>query len=362
MDAKKYLYLQVYDDLKIKIAQGRYKGGSLLPSEREIGDLYKVDRTTVRKALEHLVADGLVEKRAGVGTRVIACEPISPAERGPHRTVAFFLPKSTRKTNRISQPFYSSIFYRMEQECRRHQYALVYSTLDSEDDFPAMLEAAQYTGIVFVSNVERRFIDHARLRRVPSVLINELHPGVPSINSDNIGGMAMACEHLLALGHTRFALITGIEHYLTTRERMMACVCALAQAGLRIQDQYLERTDWEPASGYEATLRILSSGTPRPSAIIAFNDSLALGCMRAIYELGLRVPDDISLIGFDDLDQARNAIPPLTSVHQHIAQLARTSMQSLHMQIDNPESDHAVRLTVPCSLVVRGSTAPPRTD
>lgn len=359
VNGKKYLYLQVYEALKNDITRGVHASGALLPSEREIGECFGVDRTTVRKALECLVDDGLVAKHAGVGSKVVdfsRCE----GEQGLRRAIAFFLPRSTRKTNRISQPFYASIFYHLEQECRRQHYALAYSTLDSEDDFPAMIEASHYAGIVFLSNVDRRFIDHACMRRVPSVLINDVYAGITSINSDNIGGMQLVCAHLLAQGHTRFGFVTGIDGYLTTRERMMACIFTLGEAGLRIQDQVIEATDWEPDSGYAATKRILARPTPPPTALIAFNDSLALGCMRALYEEGLRIPDDISLVGFDDLDQAKNAIPALTSVHQHLSQIAQAAMHSLRVQIDSSERDSALRLTVPCSLSVRDSTAPPR--
>lgn len=143
----------MYQDLKDRIQNGEYLRDALLPSEREIGETYQVDRTTVRKALQLLVDDGLVEKRAGKGTVVVwrpdqeqtQSRPVLRPERrnGP---IAFLLPRGDNNSSRITQPFYSQLFYRAEKECQKLGYTLVYSTLDETDhstnwcrpmDFPA---------------------------------------------------------------------------------------------------------------------------------------------------------------------------------------------------------------------------------
>ena len=362
LEAKKYLYTQIYEDLKSKISGGVFADGDFLPSEREIGESYNVDRTTVRKALTLLASDGIIQKKPGAGSQVVGQDsPETSLDRDTVKSIAFFLPKSTRRTHRISQPFYAALFYRLEEECRAHQHSLVYSVLDKDDDFSAVLDAGRYAGIVFVSNVARAFIDQAVSMRIPSVLINDYYPSVASIHTDNLYGMMLVCDHLIELGHRHFGFIAGASDHLTSRERMLACICSLGKAGLRIQDQYLEETNWEPGEGFEAARKILAR-TPRPTAIVAFNDNHAMECMQAISELGLRIPDDISVVGFDDLGQAQYTFPPLTTVHQHIRPMAKTAMQSLLTQIKNPEDLYNIRLTTPCSLVLRDTTAPPRKE
>ena len=136
-ESKTFLYKKVYQDLKDRIQNGEYLRDALLPSEREIGETYLVDRTTVRKALQLLVDDGLVEKRAGKGTVVVwrpdqeqtQSRPVLRPERrnGP---IAFLLPRGDNNSSRITQPFYSQLFYRAEKECQKLGYTLVYSTLD----------------------------------------------------------------------------------------------------------------------------------------------------------------------------------------------------------------------------------------
>ena len=118
-ESKTFLYKKVYQDLKDRIQNGEYLRDALLPSEREIGETYQVDRTTVRKALQLLVDDGLVEKRAGKGTVVVwrpdqeqtQSRPVLRPERrnGP---IAFLLPRGDNNSSRITQPFYSQLFYR----------------------------------------------------------------------------------------------------------------------------------------------------------------------------------------------------------------------------------------------------------
>lgn len=359
MSGKRYLYEQVYDSLKEKIESGAYGCGDLLPSEREIGETFNVDRTTVRQALKMMVADGLVEKQAGVGTRVVQQAP--PAHKPSlSRMLAFFLPTSTKKSDRITEPFYATLFYNLEKECKNHNYTLVYSTLDSNDDFPAILQGNNYAGIFFTSNVDRRFIDYALSAGIPSVLLNDYYPPLMSVVPDNFYGMISACEHLLSLGHRRFALIKGISSYLSTAERYSACVVAFQRAGLDIENMYSEETTWESGSGYTAARNILEKAAgDLPTAIIAFNDSLAMAALQAVHEKGLRVPEDISVVGFDDIEQVKHTYPPLTTVSQNIPLFAKTALHNLLTQLDNPSDVYKVRVIIPSTLVVRNSTGVP---
>jgi len=362
----KLLYEIVYDTIKAKIISGAYKNGELLPSEREIGEEHAVDRSTVRKALQMLVDDRLVVKLAGIGTKVCRdseCHdsketPVESRLRsGMHGTIGFFLPPSVHRTDRISQPFYSSLFYHTERECRTNGYACFYSTLDENDNFSQVLQRQHFDGIIFVSNTAEKFIQMAIDTKIPCVLVNEYNPKLPSYLPDNTNGMILMCDYLIGLGHTTFALITGINSYLSTRERFVGCMYTFSKH--HIEAPYIASCDWEPDTACRITKELLTAADPLPTAIIGFNDNIAIGCLRAASELGLRVPQDISIVGFDDIEQSRYAIPALTTVHSNIRELALASVQGLFLQIQHPGALTSLRSYVPSSLMIRESAAAP---
>jgi DNA-binding LacI/PurR family transcriptional regulator len=362
----KLLYEKVYDAIKSKILCGAYQEGDLLPSEREIGEQHNVDRTTVRKALKLLVEERLVVKQAGIGTKVSrpdaeeeqrnrGNETHKRAANGSKGTIGFFLPPSVHRTDRISQPFYSSLFYHTERVCRTNGYACFYSSLDEDDDFLTLLQQQRFDGIIFMSNTADKFIQMAIDRHIPCVLVNEYNPKICSYLPDNISGMIKVCDHLIGLGHRKFALITGISSYLTSRERMIGCTYAFAKNN--IEAPYVVSCDWEPDTAYTITKELLQSVDTLPTAIVGFNDNIAIGCLRAVSELGLRVPQDISIVGFDDVEQSRYAIPAITTVHIGVKELALASIQGLFYQMQNPSAITSLRSYVPCSLVIRQSSA-----
>lgn len=363
MANSKLLYEVVYASLKEKIVSGTYQEGELLPSEREIGEQHVVDRTTVRKALKMLVEDHLVVKLAGIGTKVCRSAAVSgtketlPNAMGTYGTIAFFLPPSVHRRDRISQPFYSTLFYYTEKECRSKGYACYYSTLDEHDDFSLLLQQQKFDGIIFVSNSPQTFIQMAIDAGIPSVLLNEFNPNILSYIPDNISGMIQMCDYLVGLGHRRFALITGIPTYLTSRERMIGCTYALSTH--QIEAPYIASCDWEPDTAYRITKDLLTHASPLPTVIVGFNDNIAVGCLKAASELGLRIPQDISIVGFDDVEQSRYAIPSITTVHIGIQELAQAALQGLLYTMQNPDAISSLRTYVPCSLIIRESSAAP---
>jgi len=368
MNDSKLLYQIVFDSIYGKIVSGAYKGGDMLPSEREIGQLFDVDRTTVRKALQMLVDENLVVKMPGIGTKVLGKNQVhtnqknevNSSERKNGGTIGFFLPRSIHRTDRISQPFYSSLFFYTEKEAKNRGYSCHYSTLDESDDFEEILKTTHYEGIIFLSNTSEKFILQAQKAGIPSILVNEFSEHTISFLFDNTKGMMQMCEYLIDLGHKKFALIGGIDSYLTSQERLIGCTYAFVKNSIP-QPKYIG-TDWEPDTAYEATKDLLLNSDELPTAIVAFNDNIAFGCLRAANELGLRVPQDISVVGFDDIEQSKYSIPRLTTVRANIKALARSAFQGLQMKMDNPECVLKLKCVVPCSLSIReSSAAPPKT-
>ena len=192
---------------------------------------------------------------------------------------------------------------------------------------------------------------------IPTVAVDRIPEGYTgfSVILNNRKAGAMAAEHLLDLGHTCLAHIGGPGHLRLARERLAGFQEYIdirnIQPGLSIH----VTGDWGYESGYQAMQLILQS-EPRPSAVFAANDRMALGAIRAIREVGLVVPDDFSIIGLDDIEVAGFACPPLTTVRQSFAETAKLSMQLLFEVIKGKEPEQKQIITDP-TLVVRKSTA-----
>jgi LacI family transcriptional regulator len=182
-------------------------------------------------------------------------------------------------------------------------------------------------------------------------------PGIPSVGATNWAGGLAATEHLIGLGHERVAVIGGPTDVLCSRARVDGYRAAMGAAGLRIPPGYVRVGDFLSPTGYRETMALLDLPTP-PTAIFVCADQMALGAYEALYERGMRVPDDMSIVGFDDLDEARWAIPPLTTVRQPLTEMAGMAARMLLTLIDGEELDTA-RVELATPLVVRASTSAP---
>lgn len=362
MDSGKkiFLYKQVYQDLKDKIESGDYQSGDLLPSEREVGDLYHVDRTTVRKAFALLVESGLVEKRAGKGSVVISRSPAGASTDTPlpgaSSTIAFLLPKSTNKSDRITVPFYAELFFNIEKSCKALGYSLLYSSLDSYEDFEQFLVLHRnISGIIFVSNTAEACIERALNENIPCVLLNSFSPSLPSILSDNFYGTYNAARYLISHGHRDIAVLSGISDYVTAKERLQGVVAAFRESGLTLKDEYfLNAGTWEADGGFMQVKAMLSDCKKRPTAMICFNDRLASGAIQAVTQAGLSVPEDISIFGYDNSDHAKYSIPKMSSVEINTALMAKSAFISLLDQLTFKEL-LPIKIVTPVKLIERES-------
>lgn len=178
----------------------------------------------------------------------------------------------------------------------------------------------------------------------------------PAVRSDNRGGMAQAVDHLLDRGHRVFALLTGPEGNVLTRERHQGAREALAVAGLELPESHVAGGSFEIGAGYEAAGRLMRL-TPRPTAILCCSDQLAIGCISGLAAAGVRVPEDVSVVGFDDIGPAAYARPALTTVRQDRRKLGRIAAQRLLDSIAGRRADEALT-TLPVEMIVRASTGP----
>ncbi|HYZ29236.1 MAG TPA: LacI family DNA-binding transcriptional regulator [Thermoleophilaceae bacterium] len=208
------------------------------------------------------------------------------------------------------------------------------------------------------SSSELEELYRSGLRFVVVDAIDPLTVPLPWITCAHAIGARDAMAHLLRLGHRRIGIITGEPKLLTTLDRLHGVRQALSAAGMSLDEELVRQRNYrDPDGGYSAAMELLSLPDP-PTAIFAFNDVLAFGVLRAAHELGVAVPAQLSLVGFDDLEPASLVTPGLTTVRQPLARIGAVAAGLLLRWIDG-DKPAAMHIELPVELVQRGSTAPP---
>jgi DNA-binding LacI/PurR family transcriptional regulator len=178
------------------------------------------------------------------------------------------------------------------------------------------------------------------------------------VGATNWRGGQAATRHLIALGHRRIAMISGPDEVQCCRARLAGYTSALLEAGLPMDAGLVVRAPLTREGGYAAA-RTLLTGPDQPGAVFAANDLQAFGVYRAAREIGLRIPEDLSVVGFDDLPVVAWADPPLTTVHQPLTEMAVAATE-LALALGRGEQAPQLGLEIATTLVVRESTAPPK--
>jgi LacI family transcriptional regulator len=181
---------------------------------------------------------------------------------------------------------------------------------------------------------------------------------IPAVSAAHSAGADEAVRHLLELGHRRIGVITGPRDWVATEERRRGYHAALASVGILPEPSLEIEADFEIPGGVRAALRLLDMAEP-PTAIFAFNDNLAIGAIQAAGARDLRVPEDLSVVGFDDSEHASLITPALTTVRQPLAEMGRTAVSLLRRLLDGQRFE-TLHLELGTRLIVRTSSAPPR--
>lgn len=215
-------------------------------------------------------------------------------------------------------------------------------------------------GLVFITPVVG--VGHAALAQVcggvPYVQIDtESGANVPSVSIDQQVGGRLAAQHLIDLGHTHIAAISGPLDWYGAQARSSGWKTALTAAELTLGP--IAAGDWSAHSGYEAACKLLQTGITFSGLVVA-NDQMALGAIRALRDSGLSVPEDVAVVGFDDIPEAAYFEPPLTTIHQDFAALGEQSVEYLVALINNPNTPTHQRVLYP-HLIERQSTRPIKT-
>lgn len=214
-------------------------------------------------------------------------------------------------------------------------------------------------GVILVTSVLEPVL-HEELRRlnVPIVVVDPAGSAAldaPTIGATNWAGGMAATEHLLGLGHRRIGFIAGPPRLLCSRARLDGYRAAVEAAGVAVDDELIMQGDFYHEGGFTACGRLMDLAEP-PTAIFASSDQMALGAIEALRRRGLRVPEDVSVVGFDDLPEVRWCAPPLTTVRQPLVEMGKLAARTVLRQARGEEID-SPRLELATELVVRASTA-----
>lgn len=273
---------------------------------------------------------------------------------GKTNTIGLVLPDS-------ANPFFAEISRSIEDESFKKGYSvfLCNTELDTQRElfYVDVLSKKQVDGIIFVAAGDQAdSLDFLVQRNMPVVMIDRDVPNVEvdAVLTDNQLGGFLATRHLLELGHTRIACIAGPSSITPSAERIIGYRRALEQAGLSYDENLVIPGDYHFQSGMEITHTFLKMD-PRPTAIFALNDLMAMGALRAASEAGFSIPRDLAVVGYDDLELTRFTNPPLTTISQPKKEIGA---QAINLLVDrmSRKSRAPSRLVLAPELIVRRST------
>jgi LacI family transcriptional regulator len=261
----------------------------------------------------------------------------------------------------VTNPFFADLIWRVEQALATVDHALICGNSGNDPDreqryLQSFLERRVDAIIVGVAGRENLEFLRSVGKETPTLFVDRVidEDGWDSVRCDNTAGMAMVVDHLTALGHRRMALINGEPGLPTTMERERAARARLAEHGIELMSAATGAFTLE--SGQEQGRALLAKARI-PTAVCAGNDLLAMGMMRAAAEAGLRVPDDISVAGYDDIAYAEYASPPLTTVRQPVSDIAQEIVRLVSERLAGREGA-AQHVTLAPELRLRDSTGP----
>jgi len=278
--------------------------------------------------------------------------------RGETHTIGLVVPDN-------ANPFFAEVARVVEDVGFDRGYSVILCNtgddLERERAYIDVLIAKQVDGIIFIAAGDHhKHLAELTDANVPLVLADRdvAQSGVDVVLVDNELGGHRATEHLLDLGHRRIGCIAGPSEATPSADRVKGYARALREAGVPVQQSLIEPGDFRYEGGEEAAARLLSLDS-LPSAVFACNDLMAIGALRAIRRAGLRVPEDISVVGFDDIVLASAVSPALTTVAQPVEQLAKISTELLLSRIEGESPSDLARIVLDTELVVRNSSASP---
>ena len=349
MDTTIPKYLLVEDHIRQQIRQRKII--DKLPGERVLAKELGFSYMTIRKAIDNLVNEGLLYKIPTKGTYVADQQ----AQKPKTRTIGYFL--DSRIAGGLSSPYYAMIFDALEKATARNGYSLIYFTDTSQTNLHRVLK--KLDGVIASSFLRVEGFIQELKAIVPVVAIDNsvADKTIPSVIIDNFSAEIESVDYLCSLGHERIGFMTGLEDSDVGKNRYEGYKSGLSKHGIDVDMELVFRGNYTFGSG-EAGAEYFRTLEQSPTAIICANDSMALGAISKFHQAGLKVPADVSVIGFDDIFVARQITPSLTTVHVPVTEIAECAFNMLQYLIDGkPLENRHVALTA--HLVPRETSSEP---
>jgi len=327
-----------------------------VPTIRQVAEKARVSPTTVSHVINNTrFVSKDVQRRVRAAMDELGYRPNALARslrRGETHTLGLVLPDS-------ANPFFAEVGRCIESAAFELGYSVILCNTEGDSAkehlYLDVLSKKQVDGVIFVATGHQADALRVLLRQMPVVVVDRDLPDVEvdAVLADNRRGGYLATQHLVDLGHRRIGCIAGPSNVTPSAQRVTGYREALFEANLPVDESLILRGDFHPESGWAAARNLLSR-PDAPTALFACNDLMAIGVMRAAAETGRRVPADLAIVGFDDIELATYTIPPLTTIGQPKMEMGRAAVKLLVDRIcDRARPLH--RELLPTQLVVRGS-------
>jgi LacI family transcriptional regulator len=332
------------------------------PTLEEVAKLAGVSRSTVSRVVnDHPNVRPEVREQVWQVIRQVGYQPHAAARSlvtNRTHTVGMIIPEAV--TTLFTDPFFSLLLRGATEACNSHQYQLMLSLFtakaDQQEIYQRILRNGYLDGAIVASaSLEDPLVLNLLRDRVPFVSVGR-HPNKPVhyVDADNVGGARMAVEHLIRQGHRRIATITGRLDMIHGQDRLSGYRQALEARGIPVEEELIIEGDYTEASGKAGMQRLLPVS---PSAVFVASDTMAIGALKALRQADRQVPQDIALVGFDDIPIASAIVPALTTVRQPIERMGSMAVDVLLSVLETSPGEEAPaqRIVLPTELVVRAS-------
>jgi LacI family transcriptional regulator len=326
----------------------------------EIGRRAGVSRSTVSRVINN-------QDNVSPAARQRVLEVIEETGYQPHaaarslaaqrtRVIGLVIPRSVQAF--FADPYFPRLIQGIAQACNANDYTLslfmFHSEAEERDLYPRVLSQGLVDGVIITSSLENDpLIPLLAKSDRPFVLIGRplIDAPISYVDADNVVGVHNAVTHLIRLGRRRIGHIAGPDDTSVGRDRKRGYIEALRERGLPVEQELIVESDFTETSGYQAAQKLMALGA---DAIFAVSDKVAFGALRALRDAGRSVPEDVSVVGFDDLEAAAISQPPLTTVRQPIRETGVAAVETLLDVMENGDAT-ARRVILPTQLVIRES-------
>ncbi|WP_233443842.1 LacI family DNA-binding transcriptional regulator [Halalkalibacterium halodurans] len=322
-------------------------------------DIPQATREKVWKAIEkyNYAPNASARKLAGAKNKMIAIVVLDVKNDGTHHL------KTTDDTLIYNNPFFAPVINAVSDQANKLDYYVIISIVYSKEDLKkveSIFNQKMIEGAIFVGTQEdeNEFIfklikQGYKIAMIDTSEVYSKEHNAIYINPDNYEGSAKAVNHLVELGHKKIGIITGNLNKVSAKERLDGFKETLSYHGLKLSEDHIFQGDFTEDSGYEGIKSILN-GSNKPTAIFVSNDTMAIGAYKAMTELGLNIPEDISIVGFDNSFFASYLSPPLTTIDISFADIAKRATTLLIKSIEEKEQLGIVE-KINATLINRGS-------